>query len=165
MNDSVSDTILSLLRETMSAWVNRNDRRAAKDAARLTFWRDGMLQQIEAIANGKHEPELVQKLRKAFDESESRVEEALDRLREVRSKIGPNAIGKQVDLVINHAEYGKTGIRVDIELLLDRLEAPVEPQHRQIAEDVIKSDARNLVGNIEAFNAELSKLQRLVQAS
>jgi hypothetical protein len=165
MNDAaVSGATLLLLREIISAWASRNERRAAKDAGRLAFWRDGMLQQIEAIANGKHRREVVRELRKAFDESGGRVEEALNRPREVRSKIGPNAIGKQVDLVINHAEYGKTGIRGDIELLLHQLESPAEPQYRDTVEEAAKADARYLIGRIEAFNAEVGKLQRLVQA-
>ncbi len=166
MNDAaVSSATLLLLREIISAWANRNERCAAKDAGRLTFWRDGMLQQIDAIASGKQSPEVVREVRKAFDESEGRVKEALDRLREVRTTIGPNAIGKQVDLVINHAEYGKTGIRDDIELLLDRFESPAEPQYREMDEEAGKADARYLIGRIEAFNAEIGKLQRLVQSS
>ena len=161
-DDVVSGPTLQLLRDIISAWANRNERRAAKDAGRLAFWRDGMLQQIEAIAKGDRRPEVLRKLREAFDESKGRVEETLDRLREVRSKIGPNAIGRQVDLVINHAEYGKTGIRFDIELLLQRLEVPAEPEHREMNEELAKSEARHLIGNIQAFNAELGKLQRLV---
>jgi hypothetical protein len=164
-DDTIPGATLSLLREIIGAWANRNERRAAKDAGRLAFWRDGMLQQIQAIANGDHRPEVSRELRRAFDESKERVEEALDRLREVRSKIKPNAIGKQVDLVINHAEYGKTGIRVDIELLLLRFEGPVEPQYREMIEDEAKSEARYLIGTIQAFNAEVGKLQRLVHAS
>jgi hypothetical protein len=156
---------LSLLREIISTWANRNERQAAKDAGRLAFWRDGMLRQVEAIANGDHSPAVLRELKKAFDESKERVEETLDRLKEVRSKIGPNAIGKQVDLVINHAEYGKTGIRFDIELLLQRFEVPIEPHNRQLNEELAKSDARFLIGNIQAFNAEIGKLQRLVNAS
>lgn len=70
-----------------------------------------------------------------------------------------------MDLVINHAEYGKTGIRVDIKLLLDRLELPGDPQYREIDEEAAKSDAHDLIGRIQAFNAEISRLQRLVQGS
>lgn len=164
-NAAVSGATFLLLREIISAWETRNERRAAKDAGRLTFWRDGMLQQIKAIASGKHSPEVVRELRKGFDASKGRVEEALDRLREVRSTIGPNAIGKQVDLVINHAEYGKTGIRDDIERLLDRFELPAERPYREMDEEAGKADARYLIGRIEAFNAEIGKLQRLVESS
>lgn len=164
-DDTIPGATLSLLREIINAWTNRNERRAVKDAGRLAFWRDGMLQQIKAIAKGEGTPEVVRELRKAFDESQERVEETLGRLREVRSKIGPNAIGNQVDLVINHAEYGKTGIRIDIELLLNLLELPIDPEHRLMVAEQAKSEARNLIGSIQAFNAELGKLQRLVQWS
>lgn len=65
MSDAaVPGAILLLLREIMNAWANRNEWQAAKGAGRLTFWGDGMLQQLEAIGKGKQTPEVVRELRK-----------------------------------------------------------------------------------------------------
>ena len=63
-----------LLRELLDAWVNRNERTAARNANSLTFWRDGMLAQLKKIANGTSSDETFAELEKNFRESAGRVD-------------------------------------------------------------------------------------------
>ncbi|MGD9541465.1 hypothetical protein [Methylocystis sp.] len=51
MNE-ISKESYAVLERVLYAWLHRNEYRAAKDSAALSFWRDGMLAQLEKIAAG-----------------------------------------------------------------------------------------------------------------
>jgi hypothetical protein len=44
-----------MLSQILDAWLNRDKKTAAKEAGSLTFWRDGMLQQLRVIADGQRQ--------------------------------------------------------------------------------------------------------------
>jgi hypothetical protein len=45
-----SSAVAAILKPILEAWLHRDEMKAAKAAGILTFWRSGMLKQLEAIA-------------------------------------------------------------------------------------------------------------------
>lgn len=165
MSDVPAGT-MSILRVVMDTWLNRNEQKAAKGAGGLTFWRDGMLAQLQAIERDGPAPEVVKELKENFESSKARVEGAIARLKKIRSDIGPNKIGDQLDAILHHDRYGKFSIRDDIEGLIYSCEVTEFPEeHREFRLSNIKAEAGAIRRQIEAFNGEVRKLQRLVQSN
>ncbi|MDO8398826.1 MAG: hypothetical protein Q7T45_13490 [Bradyrhizobium sp.] len=163
---SVPPGTMSILREVLDAWVNRNERKAAKGAGSLTFWRDGMLSQLDIIAKDGPSPAVVKELKQNFESSKDRVDDAIQELRQVRSKIGPTKIGEQLDAILHHHIYGKSGIRDDIERLIHRCEWTDTPDHLlELHKQTVREDAQFIGRQIESFNGEVRRLQRLVRPS
>jgi hypothetical protein len=150
--NSLSGPTTTLLQQVLDAWVNRNERNAARKAGELTFWRDGMLEQLEAIANGKANDKTFSELKKNFKKSAEHVDRAIEKLKELRNEIGPNAIGKQIDEILNSNNFGKTWIRDEISMLLEA--------HKYGQANV--EDAKLICQRIHRLNAELARLKRLV---
>jgi hypothetical protein len=65
MTESAS-AVAALLKPILEAWVHRDEMKAAKVAGGLTFWRSGMLKQLEAIADGTATAKTRAELRKNF---------------------------------------------------------------------------------------------------
>lgn len=140
-----------LLKEVLYAWRDRNQRIAVKEANSLTFWRDGMLEQINEIAHGKATKKTFDELKRNFELTEEPVAKSLAKLRELRERIVDGRIGDKLDGIINNPHYGKNTVRQNIQYILDH--------HR-------KSDVRNAAAEaskaIEILNAELRALFRMV---
>src|SRR5438128_498645 len=87
MSDNQVKLALELIRPIIDAWAQRDERSAAKEAGKLTFWRDGMLRQLETIADGRATKRTFEDLRKNFDETADRVNKTMEKLAEVRGKL------------------------------------------------------------------------------
>ena len=123
--------------------------KAAKAAGSLTFWRSGMLKQLEAIAGGKATAKTMTELRKNFKETQNSVNETMIRLNELRGKLAGSKVARQIDLILNDFHYGKSMIRSEIETILEF--GPTE-----------RDRARHVCNSIQALNSELERLHRMV---
>jgi hypothetical protein len=148
--------VASVLREVMDAWVHRNEREAAQKAGSLTFWRDGMLQQLRAIGDGKATTETFDELKTNFKKTEKSVNHAMARLRRLRDQLAGTALGAQIDMVLSAERYGKAFLRDMIGDLIKLHDDNVE---------IDKEWVREICGGIELFNSELMRLHRLAYPS
>jgi hypothetical protein len=80
---SDQSALIELLKPFVDAWSQRDERTAAKEAGKLTFWRSGMLKQLEAIAAGTATPETFVELRRNFDDTAERVNHSMIKLKEM----------------------------------------------------------------------------------
>ena len=140
----------SLLKPILDAWLNRDKRSAAKEAGKLTFWRSGMLKQIETIASGKSTKATFKELKTNFAETEGRVNETMIKLNDLRGKLAGSKVANQVDKILNDFHYGKSMIRSEIQVILS-LGAKGE-----------KDRAQKVSNDIRTLNSELERLYRMV---
>jgi hypothetical protein len=118
MPESQQSWIAELVGPIIDAWLHRDERKAAKDAGELTFWRSGMLKHLEAIADGKANKETFNALSKEFDATSERVNLAMQRLKEARSRIVDRKIADQIDKVLHDFRFGKSAIRSEIQVII-----------------------------------------------
>jgi hypothetical protein len=85
MNDT--NVAMSLMKEILDAWKNRNERTVAKQAGRLVFWNDGMLKELHEIAEGKGDQRTYAKLRRKFKESEGEVRRTMEQMMEAGANL------------------------------------------------------------------------------
>jgi hypothetical protein len=142
--------IVDLLRPFVEAWSNRDEKVAAKEAGKLTFWRSGMLKQLEAIAAGKATTKTFGELRRNFDETQGRVNATMIKLNEVRGKLAGSKVANQVDLILHDFNYGKSMIRSEIQVIIE-FGMPGE-----------KDRALRACNAIKTLNGELERLHRMV---
>lgn len=142
--------VAELLRPVMDAWLHRDERRAAKHARELTFWRSGMLRHLEKIADGTATKETFDALRKDFDDTNERVSAAMRQLERVRGKIADRRIADQIDKVLYDFHYGKSAIRSEIQVILS-VGQTGEPDR-----------ARRTCNDIRTLNSELDRLSRMI---
>jgi hypothetical protein len=45
--------VAELLKPLMLLWTSRRERKAAQQAGKLRFWKDGMLKELKVVAEGK----------------------------------------------------------------------------------------------------------------
>jgi hypothetical protein len=140
---AVIKQILDLLKVQQQSPVSK--------ASRLVFWDDGMLRELRAIAAGDTDIDKIRILREKFEASEGRVSKAIVKLLNVRDKLGPSRIAKQIDIVINCANFGKGVIRHDIRELLG-----TKRKHE------LREKADLICRKIEIFNGQLERLDRMV---
>src|SRR4051812_21374570 len=93
MSSDKESVALEILRLLFEAWARRNERRAAGESGSLMFWNDGMLNELEKIAESGPTDELIRNLKGKFDESASDVGVIMDRLREARDKLAGTGSG------------------------------------------------------------------------
>lgn len=148
MTESAS-AVAALLKPILEAWVHRDEMKAAKAAGGLTFWRSGMLKQLEAIADGTATAKTMAELRKNFKETQNSVNETMIQLSKLRGKLAGSKAARQIDLILNDFHYGKSMIRSEIELILEF--GPKEHEW-----------ARHVCNNIKTLNSELERLHRMV---
>ena len=105
-----------------------------------------MLQQLQAIADGKATKATRKELEKNFNETERPAEKLIKRSKKARNKLAGSKVADQIDKVLNENYVGKNRIRSEIEwILIERKEAN-------------KEEAQALCSAIRAFNAELKRL-------
>jgi hypothetical protein len=117
---SVPNGVVQLLREIFQTWDRRHERRAAREAGHLTFWRDGTLRSLKEIADGKATKATFAELDTAFTESEKTVEDIMERLLKLRDRIGQGQVPWLLDGILHSEVSGKATIREQIELLIER---------------------------------------------
>ena len=150
MADIQEHVLVELVRPVLNAWLRRNERDAAKRAGALTFWRDGMLRHLEAIAEGKATKTTFKALQKEFNESEGRVTAAMQGLRKARNKLAGSKVADQIDRILFDNSFGKNTIRSEIhEIISEAMKA--EPDK-----------AQHVCNDIRTLNAELERLNRMV---
>lgn len=142
----------SIIRDVLGFWVNRHEARAVHHAGSLTFWRDGMLKNLELIANGKATDGTYAALAKEFKETAEPVALSLRKLSELRSRVSGN-IANQIDVILNDPRFGKNTVRDNIEYLLHH------HKHQDSA-----ATAKWLCSAIETLNAQILRLERLVRS-
>ncbi len=143
---------LEMLHEVVDAWLRRNERRAATEAGSLTFWRDGMLRLLQQIADGEATPATFQALADEFRESDAPVTRSMDKLKELRDKLGGGRISEQIDIVLNDYRFGKNIVRDKISyIIFDRKK-----------DTDITETARSIFADIATLNAEIARLERMV---
>jgi hypothetical protein len=139
--------VLELLQPILDAFSKRNEVKVAKRAGALTFWRDGMLRELEIIAEGKATKQTYRKLAKQLDESEGRVQATMEKLVEARHKLAGRKIADQIDKILNDYHFGKSMIRSEIRIVLSTKD---------------KNLARHICNSIHTLNSELERLNRMV---
>ena len=153
MADGLQETVINeILRPLINFWASRDDRKALSEAGKLRFWGDGMLNELKAISDGRATEETFELLKKKFFESEGSVGEAMKKLREARNKLGGGPIAKSIDSIIASDGYGKGFIR---HLIGEVLAYRNDPDGKHAAQSACNT--------IEAFNAALDRLYRLVE--
>ena len=144
------NALIELLRPFVEAWSNRDEKVAAKELGKLTFWRSGMLKQLETIAAGKATKSTFADLRRNFQETQERVNKTMIKLNEVRGKLAGSKVANQVDLILHDFNYGKSMIRSEIEIIIE------------FGERVERDRARRVCNTIKTLNSELERLHRMV---
>jgi hypothetical protein len=183
MNE-ISNESYAVLEKVLYAWLHRNEFRAARDSAALSFWRDGMLAQLEKIAAGDRTAITFEALEKKFNESQKSVERSMQDLRDVRNEIGRNRIAIQIDKILFEDEMGKSTVRREIHHLIRRYrsirphqagffgklqnlisgpsEELVDTESANKVWQEIARDARLVCSSIRSLNAEIERLNRMV---
>ena len=103
----IATVVEKFLRPWLDAMTDRDAKNASRTAGGLTFWRNGMLGELQDIAAGKHDDKTIASLKKKFEESAPRVQRAMEELRRLRGRLAPSKIADQIDLVLHHDKFGK----------------------------------------------------------
>ena len=116
-----------------------------------------MLGDLEKIAAGARDDKVIQSLKRKFDDSAPDVTRAMDELRNLRGRLAPSKVVQQIDLILNHDQFGKGSIRDSIKMVLWEL----EPGGNR---DGTAELAAGICRQIAVLNSELQKLSRMVSA-
>jgi hypothetical protein len=144
--------IAEILKPILQLWTSRDQRKAAREAGKLRFWKDGMLKELNEYAKGKATAESFRKLRAKLSSTDEEVTAALVVLKKIRNRLGGGPVARAIDDVLNEESFGKGCIRRAIEIFVE--------------EDMRKSERKDMATQIclqiEALNAALDRLHRLV---
>lgn len=151
----IATVVERVLNPLFDALSGRDAKNASRTAGKLTFWRDGMLCDLEDIAAGNHDHKTVASLKKKLEDSAPRVRRAMNELRRLRDRLAPSKVAEQIDIVLHHDTFGKGSIRDSIEMIL----RGIEPDGNN---DDAAEFAQKLCERIRTLNAELRKLSRMV---
>jgi hypothetical protein len=152
VDNGIPKSVSVLLTEILDAWKNRNARTAAAKAGSLTFWRDGMLEQLHQIADGTADEKTFEQLKKNFEQSDKRVAKLIAKLTQARNELSPSKIAQQIDIILNHNWCGKRRVREEIRKIIQRHKVQTD----------VKNDAALACQAIQALNSELERLNRMV---
>ena len=76
----------------------------------------------------------------------------MDKLKELRDKLGGGRISEQIDIVLNDYRFGKNIVRDKISYIIF---------HRKKDTDITET-ARSIFADIATLNAEIARLERMV---
>ncbi|HLH93555.1 MAG TPA: hypothetical protein VKW08_00410 [Xanthobacteraceae bacterium] len=152
MSESKDAIVSTFLKPIMELWAGRDERKAAKESAKLRFWKDGMLEELKKIADGKGKEKAYKELRVKLRKSEADVSAVIVVLKKVRDRLGGGAVAKAIDEVLHNEDFGKGNIRHQIKLFLEEDETQEARQSR----------AKEICFLIERLNGALDRLYRLV---
>lgn len=82
MSDVQNSIVQMLLGPILDAMVNKEPRDAARYAGKLTFFRDGMLEQLEVIEKGKADARTFGALKRGYEKTAPDVERLIERLKQ-----------------------------------------------------------------------------------
>jgi hypothetical protein len=124
----------------------------ARDLGKLAFWNDGMLQPLKRIADSNSRAGDIQEIAWKLNRTEEEVSAATDRLRQARDSILATSLGMrlmhQIDNVVDQ-KMGHDALRPRLKNLV-------------ASGDCSPEEAASLIREIEAFNAELDRVHRLI---
>jgi hypothetical protein len=152
MPESDKAAVAELLKPLMLLWASRTERKAAQQAGKLRFWKDGMLKELKGVADGKATAKTLQKLKAKLRHSEEDVSAAIVVLKKIRNRLGGGTVARAIDDVLNNEHFGKGSIRHAIH---EFTEGGMTASERKFV-------AGEICRDIEALNASLDRLQRLV---
>ncbi|RXH24055.1 hypothetical protein XH99_28595 [Bradyrhizobium nanningense] len=174
--DAFAEALVKLVPAFAKAWTDRPKKKAARAVAELMFWPDGMLEQLEKLAQGKGTDEDVAKLRKKLAKSRSKVAGTLQGLAGARDALLRMPDGVFVVAQINallaqgsrlrHVD-GKRGLRDRIGELLQEYEEAMSiknKKEKKLRLERVCTSALLLCNSIEAFNAAAARFRRYVFA-
>jgi hypothetical protein len=93
-----------------------------------------------------------QALADEFRESDAPVTRSMEKLKELRDKLGGGRISEQIDIVLNDYRFGKNIVRDKISYIIF---------HRKKDTDITET-ARSICADIATLNAEIARLERMV---
>jgi hypothetical protein len=157
--------ILAILREhvpEIGKWLSKKPiRKAANAAMDLEFWPDGMLEELTFLAKGEGTKASFKKLEKKLKTTAGEVEEIIEGLKRSRSQISKLKDGEivvtQINQIVFNQEVGKSAIRRDIESLVR-----THKSTQAVNNDYVRSQSLLICNAMDAFNAGLHRLKRLV---
>ncbi len=152
----IATVVEKFLRPWLDALSDRDAKNASRTAGGLTFWRDGMLGDLEAIAAGKFDDKTIASLKKKFKESAPRVQRAMHELHRLRGRLAPSKIADQIDVVLHHEKFGKGSIRDSIQMILRDFDRGGKGAG-------VAYFAGEVCAQIKTLNAELQKLGRMAR--
>lgn len=165
MNDMKNTVAIALLGPILDAWANRNGRKAADDAGKLTFWRDGMLEHLQVIADRKATARTFGALKRQYDKSAPGVDKMKIRLIGARDKLAGTRVAEQIDAIL-HSDGGKMSIREEIDHLLGTWDfyksLPPSHPHKEMTWQNMTADADFICKSVRLFNSQVQRLRRLV---
>ena len=144
-DDAIPQSVATLLSEILIAW-------RASSPGGLAYWRDGMLEQLQKIAEDDADDDTFMLLAKNFEKTNVRMSRLIGKLKQAREELSPGRIADQIDIVLNHDLFGKRKIRDRIRRIIQRHEAQGD----------VKSDAEAVCYAIKMLNSELERLHRIV---
>lgn len=169
MSEEHKSIILALLLPILDAMVNKEPRDAARYAGKLTFFRDGMLEQLEVIAKGKADARTFGALKRGYEKTAPDVERLIERLTAARDKLAGDPMARQIDAILHSESTGKATLRWEIEQLIHSWECAVElPTGDPLKELSLKNladDARFICQGIGQLNSEIERLNRMVRGA
>jgi hypothetical protein len=154
---------LTWLAEHLPDWITKSLSAAEqmritavlKDLGHLGFWSDGMLAPLTRIANGDGKRSDIDEIALKLDRTEKEVDEAIGRLRQARTGlVGPELglrIMRQIDNIVTQ-KAAPDGIRWRL-------------RHLVLTGVVSRDEAREILSEVDAFNAELERLDRVISRS
>jgi hypothetical protein len=156
MSEVQQTLVMELLKPVLDAWSQRHERKAARDAGSLMFWPDGMLKQLEIIANGKASQSNFEELESMFKQSSEHVSETMDRLVDARNRLAGTEIARQINTII-FSNSGKSSIRREISEIIAAKDNFLN------GDDYKSNDALMICNIIRHFNSEVERLSRMIQ--
>jgi hypothetical protein len=152
---ALAPELAKLVEPIIAALSSRHERKAAKDAASLAFWPDGMVGQLELIAQGHTDEAIFKELKKQLKESREPVEDLIESLKTVREKLagkkGGDIIVNQINLILFDRQMSKNAVRERIQWILDNK-----------GEADLRNEAMIVCNDIDALNAAIRRLSRMV---
>src|SRR5947209_15224263 len=126
MSELSQSAIAAMLQPIMDAWLRKDERRAAKDAGSLMFWRTGMLKELEAIRDGEATEKTFVELKNQFDKSADDVNKTIDALTAARDKLAGGPIAEVIDYLL-YSRFSKTSVRQKIEAIFSLRDDTQDP--------------------------------------
>jgi hypothetical protein len=161
----ITETILTIFLEyvpEIGTWLSKRPmRKAANTAMDLQFWPDGMLEELTLLAKGEGTKTSFDKLRKKLKSTANEVNEIIEGLNRSRGHIsklkGGEIVAEQINQIVFNQKVGKSAIRRDIESLIRS-----HKNTKAVNDHHVRNQALSICNAIDAFNASLHRLKRLV---
>jgi hypothetical protein len=153
MPEGLQETVINeILRPVIAYFSGREDRNTLEHAGKLHFWSDGMLHELKQIRDEKATEETFESLHRKYKGIQ--VWKEMQKLKLARDKLGGGPLANAIDECLAADGYGKGIILMSIADLCD-----YHPDQKENARM-----AKVICNEIEALNAALDRLRRLIEA-